>query len=314
MDGRVETSVVHARLVAADAPSRLEIRVDGVSAAAKLYVSPWVQRLVPTLLAVPLALVAGRLRWRTSRRMRKKTLRWARLVLGAPDDAPDVRGLARRACSERTVADVLIWRPWALRRTPFYGFDRVLALRGSGRGAILSPAHTITLSGFSVACAAAGVAPYTARAADSLGQRLHGYPGLWKAARVRNGEAAGIRYIERPGTYEVFRALLARGEVCTLVFDAPGSRPTRWGGGIAELSLGPATLAFETGVPVVPVVARRERWRFVCRALEPLEPTDFANPVALHDHLAEVLATELLPYLPQTFPTGRLRPASPSGA
>lgn len=295
-------------LAEAETPWFSEIRVTGVGPLATLYASPWVQRLVPTPVAIPLALAAGRLRWHTSSKMRKKTLRWASDILEVGPDDPAARRLARAACAERTVADVLIWRPWAQRRAPFHGFERVLAARDSERGAIISAGHTITLNGFSVAAAARGVAPYTARAAGSRTEKLTGYPGLWKAARIRNGEEAGVRYIERPGTYSLFRALLERGEICTLMFDVEGDQETQWGGGSVSLARGPATLAFEVGVPVIPVVARREGWRFVCRALEPLEPADFADAVDLHDYLAYVLSRELLPHLPQTFPTRRLRP------
>jgi lauroyl/myristoyl acyltransferase len=203
------------------------------------------------------------------------------------------------------VGDVVLWRPWALRRADVRELDHLVSARASGRGVVIVTAHTQLVSQVWVALAGGGHQPYVAT--DGFRRKPTGYAGMVKAIRKRNGQEAGARYLSRGRTYPVFRALLRRGEICVLAFDVRGGRETQFGGARVRLARGSADLAFETGALVVPVVGLRRGTGLACSARQPPDPGRYDDAEQLHQEIASILAQTLRPHLAQTFPRGVLR-------
>jgi lauroyl/myristoyl acyltransferase len=119
---------------------------------------------------------------------------------------------------------------------------------------------------------------------------------------VGGAEAAGVRFVGRGASYEAFRQLLARGEVCLLMFDFKGATRTRFLGHKARLSSGTANLAWELDVPIVPVFALRRGHRRVGDMRPALEPRDFPGPAELHHALADLVSREIRANAHQAYP------------
>ena len=120
----------------------------------------------------------------------------------------------------------------------------------------------------------------------STGARAHYVPR--KIARL---EKAGARFVGRGGSYPLIRELLGRGETCWLAIDTVATgrgRETTLAGRRVRLATGLASLALETGVPVVRAFAYRDRWRPAARLLDPVDPTGFDDLDSLHEHLARI--------------------------
>jgi lauroyl/myristoyl acyltransferase len=288
-----------AALAAAAFPHWTAFRVEAVSPLARLYASRWVHRLVPTRLAIPAAILAGRARWHTDARLRRRSRQWAAAILDGSDPGAVTR-LARLVCVEQTVKDVVIWRPWALRRAELRGLRHLRSAQAAGRGVLVVTAHTQLVNQVSLSLLAHGIRLNSAAA--RIVRAPTGYRGLVAVGKRRNGQESGIRYLMPGRAYSLFRELLRRGEACLLTFDRPGSRETRIGGRTVHLARGSAELAFETGAPIVPIVGVREGTRLVCHVRPVMESAGYRDTSELHQHLASVLAQTLHPYVAQMFP------------
>jgi lauroyl/myristoyl acyltransferase len=108
-------------------------------------------------------------------------------------------------------------------------------------------------------------------------------PGLlglaWRYVRREYGEnALGRGHLIPSDTRpERLIELVERGETVGIAFDVPGSAATPFLGRSVALSGGPATLAFQTKVKLLPVITERHGARIDLRMLAPLDPADYRD-------------------------------------
>jgi hypothetical protein len=106
-------------------------------------------------------------------------------------------------------------------------------------------------------------------------------------------EEAGCRIIRRGRSYRVFRALLNRGEACWFAVDAAGRVDLWLAGHAVRVQIGVASLALETGAPILPGLILRQGWRQRGVLFAPIDPADFTKPAELTQHMFEVLGPTL---------------------
>jgi lauroyl/myristoyl acyltransferase len=281
-------------LEAIERPKSHLIEVRDEPSLARLYALGALHRVVPTRVAVKVAEAVGRADWRLSRARRDRALARARAVLGDGAGEEAVRALARRDLVEQRAVGELFWRPWEARRAPIEGLEHLTAARAAGRGVIVVSAHAGPSAVLFYALGARGVTTYLARFRKVEDDPVRFGPrARWTKMNLRWSEDLGCRWVGRGGSYEVFRALLERGEVCWMPFDVPGRVPTAMGGRRFPLATGIAHLACETGAAVVPGFVRRAGHRQVCWLEPPVDPRTFPDAAALHAHLGGVVGRVL---------------------
>ncbi len=83
---------------------------------------------------------------------------------------------------------------------------------------------------------------------------LEGHEGRWIKTQNVWAEEAGARWVRKPGSFEVVRALLDRGELCWMNWDVPGNTPAVFLDRPVTAASGIARLALELGTPVLPAL------------------------------------------------------------
>jgi len=96
------------------------------------------------------------------------------------------------------------------------------------------------------------------------------------------------RAIPSNGKPERLIELLETGNSVLIAFDIAGMAATPFLGRSVALAGGPATLAFRTGVRVLPVLPERHGTRIDVRMFEPLDPADHADAGSLRAAIAGV--------------------------
>ena len=271
-------------------------RLVGQTLATRLYGSRRLHRAVPTPLALRLAALRGRLEWHLVPRRRAHALRLTEMIRGLSPDTPEAAVFARRRLVEDAVSAELQWRPWLVKRMPIEGLDRFLEARAEGRGVIVATAHIGPFLGLVRGLAARGMKIYIS-GGEWGGPDAHvGRRGQWTAMQNRSLEEAGCRWVRRGGSYPILRALLERGEVCFITVDAPGSLEVELAGHPARVRAGLASLALETGAAVVPGRTLRRGWGQVGILREPVDTSQFDDPLDLTRHLLDLFGRTLLEY------------------
>lgn len=266
--------------------------------------APALGRVVPRERAIARATRAGERQWEESKAARKKAVRWMAMMLKAPEPDPEVQRLAREAVIDWHVRQVLIERPWEARRGTVRDLEHVEAgmkiARQEGVGVLIPGTH-MSLGMLGAYWLARRFRPiYVVRAPRHL--EREGPQALVVRRRARAAERYGARWVDRQNSYDVMRALLLRGELCTMAFDGGGDVETELAGQRTWLAGGTVALAFETGAVIMPGLTVHEGSEQVGRSSPPLFARDFADPQAMHRHIAELFSRWILEYLPQYYP------------
>jgi len=270
----------------------------------RMYTNPTLNRLVPTFVAVRIALRVGRSRWKQEPR-RDDALAWAHLVARSDAGEDEIGNLARTALQEQAAKQALFWRPWRAAGAPIEGIERLRELVREGRGAVISYPHLSEHTLLMLAIASQGPRLFLPRKRAPKADKIApDYRGRRRRELLQRMERTGSRWVGRGNAFELLRTLVESGEVVMIAVDVKGSRPSTYLGHQVHLARGPAELAFVTGAPVFPAYAHRtgSRLRFVIE--DPISPADFDSADALHHRLvsrAEAAVTErlaqLYPYL-----------------
>ena len=216
-----------------------------------------------------------------------------------PVASRETRRRARRRVVEDAVRAELEWRPWLWQKLEFDGLEHLQAARGLGDGRlIVATLHLGPYPGLIHGLASHDLKLYVCQSDNyASAAALHGRRGRWSVQQMRWVEEAGCRIIPRGRSYRVFRALLSRGEACLFAVDVPGRVGLRLAGHAVGVQVGVASLALETGAPILPALVLRRGWRQRGIVFAPIDPAGFTDPAALtqriFDVLGPTLATEL---------------------
>lgn len=287
------------RLAELDVPQAHRLVVLDEGLGGRLHAVPALHRAVPLRAAVALAGARGRAEWRLLPARREVALERARVL--APPGAPDevVERLARTHLRELCVQTELSWRPWDARRMPVAGLDRLAAARAGGRGAILATIHAGPWLNLVHALQARGL-----RLNLSGGRRLwepplRGHQGRWVKTQNVWAEEAGARWVRKPGSFEVVRELLRRGELCWMNWDALGRTPSRFLERPVLVASGIARLALELDVPVLPALVLRRGLGQAAVLGAPVPVAPGEDPQVLTARIGERLSAAFGPHRAQ---------------
>lgn len=262
----------------------------------RLYTSVHVHRLVPTRVALALA---ARFGTPGSRHDRKTELKRAEylmkdLLLHTPR-AGEARQLARRNVEEISRLREMFWRPWLIKHSRVIGREHWDAAHAGGDGCVAVICH-VGASALMVAILGHHGLPVYSVSTPRYWEPMP--PGFFgrMTLRLRDyAEAQGRdRVILSDGPAERLITLLERGESLFIAIDVPGSAATPFLGRSVALDSGPATLAFRTGVKVLPMIAERNGSHVDLRIFEALDPADFRDSLSLRVAMASVFERLIL--------------------
>jgi lauroyl/myristoyl acyltransferase len=281
------------RLAEVERPYSHLHQAHGQGLVGRLYARPELHRAIGLTRGVRLARLRGRVEWWVAPRRRVAARARAARLLGSGARGDAVRRLARAHMVELAIQTELSWHPDAARRMEVRGIGQLQRALAQGRGAILASVHLGPFRNLMQAIAARGHRIYVA-GGFRLGELPAGHPGHWHRDQARWLEQSGCRLVPvRGGGYEVMRALLERGEVCWLNWDARGWAPVTLFGRTIGVRRGVAGLAADTGAPVIPAFVWREGDGQVGQLCAPLDPA------AIDEEMARVVEAVVGPRLPQ---------------
>jgi len=288
-----DESLAH-RLEELERPKAHLLRPTGQTLPIRVYGSKAFHRVLPTQVALGLAALRGRLEWWAVPRRRAHALELTEAIRALPRDSAEAVRFAKQRLVEDAVQAELHWRPWLGRRTPIQGLENLETARAGGGGAILATAHVGPFLGLVHALAARGIKVYISGGQWGGEPTFDGRRGRWTLMQNVWVEEAGSRWVHRGGSYPLLRALLVRGAICFMTVDAAGNVEVDLAGHPARVRGGVASLALETGAPIVPCATLRRGLGQVGVVLEPIDPSRFGDAAELTRHLAEVLGGVLL--------------------
>lgn len=264
--------------------------VADVGLGTRLYATPLVHRLVPTKLALWLVSRFGSPEARNGRAVeRQQAEHLMQDLLEYTPRAGEARKLARRNVAEVARLRELFWRPWLIKHSRVVGREHWDAAHADERGCLVVVGHLGGLFGLHAALKHHGFPMYSVATAEYWEPMPPGFEGLWTLRLRDYAEAQG------PGTAipnnepaERFLEVLERGDTLLIAFDLPGSAATPFLGRSVALTGVPATLAFRTGVRVLPILPLREGSHVVVRMYEPLDATHYRDAAALRAAIAQV--------------------------
>ena len=272
----------------------------------RVYANPVLHRLVPTPVAVSLALLRGELEWRVLPSRRRLALRAAGLAAPVDADECEVRELARAHLRETCVQTELSWRPWDARRMPIDGLARIGESAGRG-GVILALLHMGPMYSLFHALAARGV-PICIPTAQQRGMsRFTGADAHWVREQFIALERMGHRLVPRGGAYDVLAEALREGRSCGLAWDVPGPVAVELLGRRAWVRSGIVRLAIETGVPILPAYTVRDGLGQRAVIEEPVARDSLDDAQALTAALASRMDAIVTAYRAQVHVRSRLR-------
>jgi lauroyl/myristoyl acyltransferase len=204
--------------------------------------------------------------------------------------AGEARAATRRHLRERCIMRELFWRPWLLRRARIIDPQHWDVARAGGRGSVVVLAHIgaswavpgiLGLRGYDD-FHLVGSAHVWDDLPPGLVGRMHTYLREEYGERMLGAE----RLVKNTVEPERLIELIEQGASVGIAFDVPGSAATPFLGRSVALTSAPASLAFHTGVKVLPVIAERHGVRMHLRMLEPLDPADYRDLRALRAAIA----------------------------
>ena len=264
---------------------------------ARLYTSKHVHRLIPAPLALAIAPALGNpdRQQRKEDELRRAERLMTDLLLHTPR-AAEARTLARRNVAEVARLRELYWRPWLLKRSRLIGKVHWDGAHAGGHGCVVVFSHLGLAYVLPKLMQQHGFGVYFVGTPKYWEPQPPGYFGLlMHHLRREYATAAGahrlISSTARPG---LLVDLLERGESVVIAFDVPGSAATPFLGRSVPLSGGPATLAFQTGAKVLPVLPERHGTRIDLRMFEPIDPADYRKLPSLRAAIARVFEQQVL--------------------
>jgi lauroyl/myristoyl acyltransferase len=249
--------------------------------------SPLIRRALPARLTVALAEAKGRALWQRSPPERERARRAMDALVAGTPRAHEVEELARAHVVEGRAKEALYWRPWKVQPPDRDSAAYIAQSLESGRGVILSAAHTGPYNlGVSV-ISRFGRTVYSATA-WGLQTPTPSYWGRRVAHRRAQARARDERLLQAAGSYALIERLLEQGEVVSVFFAMPGSRETIFLGKPVMLAAGSARLAIAADALILPIRVRRAGHRVHVDACPPLDPRAFTSLDDLHAALAAV--------------------------
>jgi len=243
----------------------------------------WLRSVLPARVAVARATRRGQELWEHSAAERADAIASMETIVAGTSRAAELDELAREHLIEAGINRALLWhRPWSAQLDAASAARLEQALAGE-RPALLSACH---------------LGPYHQLQSAEPFKQTYLVPGPWffeppsadewgrRLARWRKGTK--VRLVPASGSFQVVRALLARGEAVLIFFDMPGPRETSFLGKPATLADGSAELAIRTGASVLPLRARRAGHRVWVDVGAPLDAREFAGVEQLHEALAAI--------------------------
>jgi lauroyl/myristoyl acyltransferase len=272
------------------APAPQDDLVRDVRPLVRLYASKHTHRLLPAPVALvivaALAPIGGRQRRADERRQSERFMK--DLLLYTPR-AGEAHALTRRYIAERARMNELVWRPWLLKRSRLIGGEHWEAAHRGGRGCVVVIGHMTATFAVPAVLARHGLTARLLISPHYWQPMPPGFVGL-AVLHLRREYAEKPLGRERVIPSDTDPALLVdlveRGESVVMAFDVPGSAATPFLGRSVALSGGPATLAFRTKAPVLPLLPERHGSRIDVRLFEPLDPTDYRDARSLRAAIA----------------------------
>lgn len=278
---------------------------------ARLYATPSLHRLVPSLLAVPMARARGRLDWWFSKSSRERATAWARAAIGPDSEPRTVRRLARRALASYRATNELQWRPWLLEGVRVENADRLQEASDEGNGLIV--VHPILGGRFGHLALLLslvrlrGDLVLAATPGDRRARGFRGSDGLSKLAFFSRLQDAGVRHLPPGGSFDALGSELRRGGWVVGNADATGSTRGALLGQQVSVGSGPMALSEATGAPIVLCWAERRLGRITIRVGEPIRPSRHRRreqlTAAMLSALEAAVGERLPEWYPQAFPS-----------
>lgn len=256
----------------------------------RLYTSKVAHRLLPARVAV--AIVAALEPALRRRRIPTEAVEVERLMEDLLEHTPragEARTATRRYLRERSRSRELFWRPWLLEHSRLIGRENWDAAHRDGRGCVVVLGHIGHSWAVPGILGRRGFDLYVVTSAHLWDELPPGLTGRsHRYLRDEYGERAlgPGRMIPNNTTPERLVELVRGGATVAIAFDVPGSAATPFLGRSVALTSAPATLAFQTGACVLPVITERHGTRIDLRLLEPLDPADFRDLRSLRAAIA----------------------------
>lgn len=256
----------------------------------RLYASEHVHRLLPAPVALALvgalAPIGSRQRRADERRLSERFMRDLLLHTPRSDEA---RVLTRRYMAEKARIAELVWRPWLMQRSRVIGREHWEAAHRDGRGAVVVIGHMGATFAVPAVLARNGLPVHMVTSPHYWQPMPPGFVGL-AVLHLRREYAekplGRARLIPSDADPQRLVELVEGGETVLMAFDVPGSAATPFLGRSVALSGGPATLAFRTKVPVLPLLPQRHGSRIDVRFFEPIDPADHRDARSLRAAIA----------------------------
>jgi lauroyl/myristoyl acyltransferase len=258
------------------------------SLAVRLRTTPWLRSVLPARLAVARAVRRGETIWKEDHKQRESARAAVTAMVAGTTRNGEIETLARLHVIENETREAFYWRRWSKPEIDATSTARLREALGSERGVLISACHLGPIFYPMGLITSLGATPYAVAAPwlfdtpspDPWGQHLY----RWRMGIAQRRE----RLVCSVGSFPVLKALLEQREIVYLLFDMPGSCPTRFLGKQVMLATGSSRLAVEADAVALPIRARREGHRVWTDVSEPLDPRDFAGTEELHRALAAV--------------------------
>jgi lauroyl/myristoyl acyltransferase len=215
-------------------------------------------------------------------------------LLEHSERAPEVDDLARSWVYETLKREELLWRPWLSTHMEVEGTEILELLTSRGTGCVLSFMHQGMYMGLFGSLGALGFTTHVATLPAFFRGDVTG-PVLWRRQQiVRVFGGNGARPFPARGAYSTMLDLVAAGEIVAIATDVPGRLPMTFLGRRVSAASGPARLALEAEIPIVPVTSHRSGHRQRFRIEEPIWPAEHADLNSMQQAIADRHAPAIL--------------------
>jgi hypothetical protein len=278
--------------------SEIETLPDGPLS--RVYGCSALHRLVPGPLALALARARGVLEWWLFAGRRKRAIGIASAIGGNPPDSTEARRSGRRYLEEKSMQGELSWRPWAARKMAVEGIDHLRAAERQGKGVLLAGMHCGPMLNLHMALAENGFKIYASGGHRPEEGPIPGYTGRWTKTQNLWLEESGNRWVHKGDSYVVLREVLRHRGICWLAWDTRGrDLETTYLGRTVRVQPGLARLHLETGSPILPAIALRDRWGMRSVIGPAIEFPAGAGEQEINDAIGLVMTGLVSPYLDQ---------------
>ena len=257
----------------------------------RAYSTKYTHRLMPAAVALPLvAALQPPLRRLTIPEEDIGAQRMMTDLLAHTPRAGQAKKMARRFLRERARSRELFWRPWLLDKSRIIGRENWEAAHADGPCVVVL-AHMGQSWAVPPIMARNGMYMHLVTSAHFWGEMPEGVTGYaYRYLLVEYGDKAlgPGRLVPNDADPEVLTSLIEQGNTVGIAFDVPGSASVPFLGRPVALTGSPATLAFQTGVKVLPMITERHGTRVDLRVLTPIDPADYRDLRSLRAAIARV--------------------------